>query len=103
MKIYLNGMIWGQGNGKQLVGIPISFSIGSAGDSSYYNGAIDDFRIYNYSLRAEEVAQLYFDVTSDPVCLSGFDKTDDCIIDLEDLALLASEWLVDRTYPAGTN
>jgi hypothetical protein len=38
---------------------PTAFTIGSASGLRYFNGAIDDVRVYNRALSASEVAQLY--------------------------------------------
>jgi hypothetical protein len=52
-----------------------------------YNGLIDDVRIYNYALSANEILQL--------LCtrqING-DLDGNCKVDFRDLALLVSEWL----------
>lgn len=60
MSIYLNGQLWLQGSGAtRTLGSPTSFHIGSGWGFDYYAGVIDDFRIYNYVLTSNQVAQLY--------------------------------------------
>jgi hypothetical protein len=60
MKIYLNGSVWQAGTGK-------SKSIGDVADASFgaqlttlnYAGVLDDVRLYDVALSAQEVADLY--------------------------------------------
>jgi hypothetical protein len=68
MKLYLNGKLWHNGTGKtQSIRGITKFNIGSyAGairgglfDKRFYYGMIDDFRIYDYELRPEEIKALY--------------------------------------------
>jgi hypothetical protein len=67
-----------------------------------FAGGVDDMRIYNYALTAEQVAQMYYDTTGEKVCLYGnpaYDLNGNCIVDLGDLALLAGDWLTHGFYP----
>lgn len=66
----------------------------------YFNGKIDNLRIYNYALSTVEVAREYLDdVKSGSVCnMEGeadltFDINDDCIVDMLDFAQFATTWL----------
>ncbi|MBN1846447.1 MAG: hypothetical protein JW810_12230 [Sedimentisphaerales bacterium] len=62
----------------------------------FFNGAIDDMKVYNYSLSEQQVLDEWHAVTSESVCLEALDQADlypDCRIDLRDLAVLAAQWL----------
>ncbi|HOQ04002.1 MAG TPA: hypothetical protein PKY88_02140 [Anaerohalosphaeraceae bacterium] len=67
----------------------------------YYNGGLDEFRIYNYALTADQVADLYVADTG-PYCRwkPSYDINNDCEVTLADFALIASEWLKCGIYPA---
>jgi hypothetical protein len=67
----------------------------------YYNGGLDEVRIYNYALTADEVADLYV-ADSGPYCRwkPTYDINDDCEVTLADFALIAAEWLECGIYPA---
>ena len=57
-------------------------------------GIYDEVEIYNYALDAATIAQTYADLSGNAVCLTQtYDLDDDCVVDLNDLGLLASEWL----------
>lgn len=58
---------------------------------------LDEVAIYNYALEAETIAQMYANVAGRPICPEQlpYDLDGDCIIDMNDLAKLASEWLTD--------
>ena len=57
-------------------------------------GIYDEVEIYNYALDATTIAQTYADMTVTDVCLGQtYDLDDDCMVNLNDLGLLASEWL----------
>ncbi|HOL88416.1 MAG TPA: immunoglobulin domain-containing protein [Anaerohalosphaeraceae bacterium] len=62
-------------------------------------GILDEVEIYNYALDAAEIAQKYADITRTSVCPAPLqhDLNGDCRIDLDDLALLASKWLLDTS------
>jgi hypothetical protein len=69
---------------------------------NYWNGRIDDVRVYNYGLSPEAVAGIY----GQSVCLyesypsvKTFDFNKDCQVTLDDFAALAAEWLTDAIYP----
>lgn len=65
-----------------------------------YRGQMDDFRVYNYGLGATDVAKLYSDVAG-PFCLTKpvYDLNNDCLINLADFAVFASDWLECGRYP----
>ncbi|HOM74907.1 MAG TPA: immunoglobulin domain-containing protein [Anaerohalosphaeraceae bacterium] len=62
-------------------------------------GIYDEIEIYNYALDAETIAQKYADLAGTNVCLSQtYDLNNDCVVNLADLGLLASEWLNSRLF-----
>lgn len=71
----------------------------------YFDGWIDDLKIYNYARTTEQVAQDYLDVRGAYVCNNElealvYDFNDDCQTTLEDFAMFVSEWLgSNRIYP----
>jgi hypothetical protein len=58
---YLNG-VQSINNGPPPSFAPTDFTIGSQNGVRYFNGAIDDVRIYNRAISSNEVAQLFNDV-----------------------------------------
>ncbi|MBN1124730.1 MAG: hypothetical protein JXA82_06975 [Sedimentisphaerales bacterium] len=67
-----------------------------------YAGSMDDIRLYNYPLTAQEVADLYIlpdDI--DYACIQPiqFDLDGNCRIDLNDFAILAERWMQCGRYP----
>ncbi len=62
MAIYVDGeLLYSESHAKALTSSPSQFSIGSyaGGSSRNFSGYIDDFRIYNRSLSAEEIQAFY--------------------------------------------
>ncbi|AQQ10028.1 Immunoglobulin I-set domain protein [Sedimentisphaera cyanobacteriorum] len=73
------------------------------------NASMDDVRIYNYALSPEEIAQLYYDVSGEPICidppdpaydLSGPEGMPDCKVDMYDFVQIAKKWFECGLYPA---
>ncbi|MDF7808789.1 Ig-like domain-containing protein [Pontiellaceae bacterium B12219] len=60
MDIYLNGVLWhsGTGNTTMMTGTVARACFGSGVDASYYEGMLDDIRIYNYGLSESAIAAL---------------------------------------------
>lgn len=60
---------------------------------------LDEVEIYNYALDAETIARNYADITGTAVCPAplAHDLNSDCVIDLDDAALLAAGWLTDTS------
>ncbi len=79
----------------------ISIGAGDSAGGYWFNGAMDDVRIYNYPMELEEVVRLWSDVTKKNACLNPLaaDLNGDCRIDFADLSLMASEWLGCGLYP----
>lgn len=68
----------------------------------YFNGKLDQLKIYNYALSTIEVGQDYLaDTLEEYLCdaensaLGVYDINDDCIINLVDFANLAARWMED--------
>ena len=65
---------------------------------SYFNGKLDDVKIFNYALTTEEVAQEYLDTIGGWVCdydrvALSYDHNGNCVIDLADFAMFAATWM----------
>ena len=65
-----------------------------------YNGLIDDMQVYNYTLTEDAIAQMYADAVGD-FCRfrPAYDYNNNCIVDLGDLATVATQWLQCGIYP----
>jgi hypothetical protein len=114
-RIYTNGEL--RGTNAALTNNPVNYgpttqnwlgrSMWGAGDG-YFNGKIDELKIYNYALTTVEVGQSYLaDTLSAYVCnrqiydLGNYDTNGNCLLDLADFASMAARWLEDdRIYPA---
>ena len=61
MKIYFNGMMWADfGALTQAMGTAVAFTLGSKCDGSLgYEGSVDEFRVYDGELQADDIAALY--------------------------------------------
>jgi hypothetical protein len=76
--------------------------------TNYFGGLIDNLRVYNYEIAAEDIVQEYYAVTNNPGCIyldfvgSNFNVdntgTSYCTVDLADFAVLAANWLNDGIY-----
>ena len=74
--------------------------IGGRSDSSsrFWNGLIDDVRIYSYALTAEELAAVMAGTGCESYPSADFNR--DCIVNLVDMAMLSSAWLECNRVPA---
>jgi hypothetical protein len=111
-RIYINGELAGTNTSMTLDPVSYGPSVNNwiarsqwgAGDG-YFNGMLDDLKIYNYALTTEQVAQDYLAVKGEWVCNKElynlpYDFNGDCIVDLADFAMLAATWLDSyRIYP----
>jgi len=83
-------------------GYPMILGAETVSGSSSYAGLLDKASIYSYSLSQVEVAVLYTDVTGGNLCVGGnpeYDLNNDCQVDLEDFALLATSWMECNLVP----
>ncbi len=75
-----------------------------------YDGLLDDVKIYNYAVTAQDVVDMY-NTFADPdkiLCISEYSQEfdvsgpsgePDCVIDEYDMAILINNWLEDNRYP----
>ncbi len=75
-------------------------------DSRFYNGLIDEVKIYNYAIGEFDVAAKYHAIDPEAkICIQSvkpdtkFDMNNDCIVDVQDLAKIAANWLDCAIYP----
>ena len=73
---------------------------------STFNGLLDDIWIYNYSMDKYQVADMYLgysSVATNYVCIeaydSNFDFDNNCVVNVQDFAVLAQSWLNCGRYP----
>ncbi|AQT68098.1 hypothetical protein STSP2_01253 [Anaerohalosphaera lusitana] len=79
------------------------FCVGvNRGTSRYFQGIIDDFRVYNYALTNVDMALVYTDVMGGEICAQSpaYDLNDDCRVNLHDFAILTAQWLECGRVPA---
>jgi|GEM_PF-3127082 len=103
-RVYVNGELAGENT--FFFGSPVQeFHLGGVdnnGTIEYFNGAMDEVRVYNYELDAISIGQTYTDVTGQIVCADPppafLDLYEDCVIDTRDLAVLVGEWLESGFY-----
>ncbi|MBN2513028.1 MAG: discoidin domain-containing protein [Sedimentisphaerales bacterium] len=102
-RIYVDGL-------QQAVG---GFNLANKADATFwigrnesigerFDGLIDDLKAFNYALSPEEVVDLYYAETGNPVCIYGNpvgDLNNDCKISIDDFAVMAQQWLTDGFYP----
>lgn len=71
----------------------------------FFDGAIDDVKVYNYALTAVDVAKTYTDVRGGQICAvrPAMDISGDCVVDISDFALIAGQWLECGLVPACLN
>ena len=76
-------------------------------ETRYFNGMIDDVRIYNYALGPVEIADVILEAKPDAsLCVSypaldvsGPDDEPDCVVDIFDFAMMASQWTQCNLIP----
>ena len=102
-KLYVNGELQGTNESATINPIDIKPANNYIGESQFeddqfFNGSIDDLKIYNYGLTTVEIAQEYMDVMGGWVCNnelkdSPFDFNNDCLVDIVDFASFVGGWL----------
>lgn len=103
-KLYVDGLLQDQGPWLTPAETDANINIGAGADGQNpFNGAIDDMRLYNYALTDTDVADLYYELSGQSVCLpayigpfdlTGPDSQPDCIVDLYDLAAFTGQWMI---------
>ena len=70
--------------------------------TDFLDGAVDDLQIYNYVLETNDIAKIYFEVTGQRPCINDYpaeyDYDKNCVIDLGDFAVFASQWMLNGFY-----
>ena len=99
LKIYIDGQLkhWRDMYAKyQDFKVPLSLGVNRFTENdTYFLGTIDDLKLYNYAITAKNVEVLYANMLGLPICevdLEG-DINGDCAVDLNDLAIMAAQWL----------
>ena len=104
-RLYVNGQL--EDTNSDMTYRPVDFLPTSnyLGKSSWsedpmFNGMIDNVQIFNYAVNEMDIARLFVvDAPDKSVCVQSikpdgkFDFNDDCIINIEDFAILAAQWL----------
>lgn len=86
-----------------------NFLIGKGNTTSatgeFFNGAIDEVKVFNYALTELEVARSYTDIRGGDLCVyrPAYDLTGDCRTNLDDLAEMGAEWLECGLVPSCIN
>ncbi|MBN2511300.1 MAG: immunoglobulin domain-containing protein [Sedimentisphaerales bacterium] len=98
--IYIDGLRAGSDNPiPHNVQSSVNFLIGKTNtlnvNGEFYRGAMDEVRVYNYALDPIDVAKSYTDIMGGQLCVvrPAYDLTGDCVVDMADFALFASQWL----------
>lgn len=111
-RVYRNGVQIGQATGltrRQYGADQLYLGANRSADNvlgQFFNGMIDDLKIYNYALDEVDAAYLYYDAVGEKVCINAtdpilvqYDFNGNCKIDLGDFAQLASHWLACQRVP----
>lgn len=106
-RIYINGAFVQSG---QITFNPVDYGAAATnyvgrshwGGDAYFDGLMDDLKIYNYARTLEQIAQDYLAVRGEWVCDNEnddltYDFNGNCQVDIGDLVMFVSEWL-DETY-----
>lgn len=106
-KVYIDGQMAGQDT-PPAHAVPTSenFLIGKTNTldltSEFFDGAMDEVKVYNYALSPVEVAQAYTGIMGGQMCIvpPRYDMTGDCRVNLDDLAEMVSAWLECGLVPS---
>jgi hypothetical protein len=104
---YINGELVEENDDENIASVapilpPLSIGAISLLEGLFYNGLIDDLRIYDYRLSDLEIASLYIDIVEEAeICIGNpdYDLSGNCLVDLADLELVASQWLECNIVP----
>jgi hypothetical protein len=113
MRAYRNGKLFAESTAVSsetpaIDGVNSFASLGawrwSGGTGGYYDGWIDDFRIYDYALSPAQVLYLAVEggTATSPMTqglLTTSDATGDDVVNFKDLAIMAQYWLQDVVWP----
>lgn len=80
---------------------PVMIGRTSADWANYFSGEMAHVEIYNYPLTDIDVASLYYSYAKQSFCKEkpAYDLTGDCQVNLDDFAVIASNWLTCGIYP----
>lgn len=96
-KLYINSVLQAQGPFALPADMTALLQIGSSENGAeYFNGSLDDLRIYNYALTDAQVLAVYDEMAGGcglSFDLSGPAGSPDCVVDLYDLVVFAGDWL----------
>ncbi len=87
--------------GEIRIGAKLANRIANVGDvQNDFLGRIDDVKIYNYAQNAYEIAEAYTTVSETTICVENpaGDIDGDCDFDIDDLRLLAEQFLDNTLY-----
>ncbi|MBI9016802.1 MAG: immunoglobulin domain-containing protein [Phycisphaerae bacterium] len=71
--------------------------------NNWFDGLIDDVRVFNYALSSVEAAEMYVAVVTDAIVCAEkpqYDLNDDCKVDLQDFSIIAASWYDCNRVPA---
>jgi hypothetical protein len=100
--LYINAIKLGE-----MVGIPFTdfdslLYVGNCrNETQFYNGLIDDLRLYNYPMDIIDVATLIYDATGEDVCIEElvYDLTGDCRVNIDDIVEFITTWMDCNLVP----
>ena len=101
MQIYLNGILYdSREESDRHISTINSFTIGN-GWYGYYDGLLDDLKIFDYVLSQPEIAYTATNGTGifNLLVISPADLLPDNVIDFNDLEILAEHWLESNLHP----
>jgi hypothetical protein len=101
--IYINGEQRAKGGFQFGDAVEAAICLGGnsfdVGPREWVNGDLDDVQFFNYALSDLDIAVMYNAITGEDVCVQSqrpdaqFDLNDDCIVDIQDFAILVQNWL----------
>ncbi len=89
-------------NGYAETASPLVFGRASLDTEAYYDGLLDELRIWNYALPNEQIGQMYVDIMGGELCVEipEMDLNQDCTVDVQDFILFVEGWLDCGIAPA---